>query len=79
MKRKQDRAMKKNRRTVEGYKLRVYIDAIKQARMTTDAEWIEGWASGPSDCAYMPKIVWVSYLERCAIEEAGKLMEQEAA
>lgn len=71
--------MRKNRRTTEGYKLRVYMDAIKDAKATTDAEWIEAWANNPIHSQYVPRIVWIGYLERCAIQEADRFLRLEAA
>lgn len=71
--------MKKNRRTTEGYRLRVYIDAIHDAKAMTDEEWIEAWATNPAHCRYVPRNVWIAYLEQCAIREAEAFMRLEAA
>lgn len=67
------------RRTQEGYKLRVYFDAIKEAKAMSDEEWTNAWAVSGSNAPYMPKSVWIAYLESCAMKEAEKLVGREAA
>jgi len=69
----------KERRTKEGYKLRVYVDAIREAKAITDQEWIENWSKQIGDQVYMPRMDWIYYLEQCAILEATKLIERDAA
>lgn len=68
-----------DRRTKEGYRLRVYIDAIKEAKAMTEAEWVDGWIRGPKDAPYTPLSTWIIYLEQCVIAEASNLMRGEAA
>jgi len=67
----------KNRRTQKGYKLRVYMDAIKDAKATTDEQWIDQWAT--SEGTYVSRVVFLSYLEQCALIEAEKYMAKDAA
>lgn len=70
----------RNRRTVEGYKLRVLIDAIKDVKAMSDAQWLAQWVSHavPSD-RYITRSMWLSYLEACALMEAEKFATPEAA
>ena len=69
----------RERRTLEGYRLRVYIDAIKEANAMTNAEWIEAWSKQPKHLIYIPKSIWINYLEQCAMKEAEKFLEGRAA
>lgn len=69
----------RNRRTVEGYKLRVYIDAIKDVKAMTDQEWLDQWAISANDSPYLTRTMWISYLESCALIEAEKFATLEAA
>lgn len=69
--------MTANRRRPEAYKLRVYMDAIKLAENTSDAEWVQNMIE--SDAQYVPRSVWIAYLEKCALAEAAKLVMDEAA
>jgi hypothetical protein len=62
------------RRTTEGYKLRIYIDAIKAVKSMSDAEWIETQAACGSSGLYMTRLQWLAYLEGCAIQEAERLL-----
>lgn len=65
-----------NRRTKEGYKLRVYMDQIKEVRAMTEAQWIEQWITGGQDMAYISRIKWIGYLEQCALKEANSMLDQ---
>lgn len=69
-----------NRRTVEGYKLRVLIDAIKDVKAMSDAQWLAQWVSHavPSD-RYITRTMWIGYLESSVMMEAEKLVLEEAA
>ena len=68
------------KRTKEGYKLRIYIDAIKEVKSMSDATWIEIQASQASESPYMTRAMWLAYLEGCAIQEAERMIPmQEAA
>lgn len=67
------------RRSKAGYKLRVYIDAIADARKTSDQEWADQWALSNGDRPYLTKEVWIAYLKDCAIAEAGRYIGKEAA
>jgi hypothetical protein len=69
--------IKQDRRTKQGCRLRVYLDAIKQAKAMTQDEWVQNWIS--SGNRWMPKDQWISYLETCALKEAEGLTEQVAA
>lgn len=68
----------KDRRTKEGYKLRVYIDEIKHVKAMTKEEWVAQWLSCPTSEVYLSQDVWISYLERCAMIEAEKIALGEA-
>jgi hypothetical protein len=62
-----------DRRTSAGYKLRVYMDAIKEVKAMTDDMWMNSQIL--SDSRYMPKDVWIAYLEGCALAEAGTMID----
>ena len=66
-----------NRRTPEGFRLRVLIDAIADARATTDAKWLESWI--PSGMPWMSRQTWIDTLERMVVAEATTLVYKEAA
>lgn len=66
-----------DRRRQEASKLRAYMDGIKQARETTDEQWVSNWIARRDSSPYMPRTCWIAYLERCALIEAEKLMEVE--
>jgi hypothetical protein len=70
----------KDRRTKEGYKLRVYMDQIKAVKAMTDEEWVDQWAkySGLND-TYVTRISWISYLEQCVMNEVNSLIKRGAA
>lgn len=68
-----------DRRTKKGYKLRVYIDAIRQIKAMSVEQWTDMQASFPSEESYVSKDMWLSYLEGCAILEAEQLIRTEAA
>lgn len=66
-----------DRRTGLGYKLRVYVDAIREVKSMTLNQWIDSQV-GSSE-PYRTKEMWLSYLESCAVIEAVKLSYIEAA
>ena len=59
-----------DRRTKEGYKLRVLIDAHKKAVATSQDEWVREWINGPKDAPYQTLMGWVCYLEQCVVKES---------
>jgi hypothetical protein len=69
----------KEKRTKEGYRLRVYIDALNDARTMTNEEWIGQWANDPEWDAYVPLDTWVAYLEKCIVKESEVFFRKEAA
>jgi len=69
----------KNRRTKEGYRLRIYIDAIKAVKAMSEAEWVEMQSKHASIDRYLSRGEWLAYLESCAIQEADKFLRLEAA
>lgn len=69
----------RNRRTQDGYRLRVYIDAIKDAKAMTDGEWIEQWSKSGGSEKYISRSMWISYLEHCALQAAECFAQQAAA
>jgi hypothetical protein len=69
----------RERRKKEGYKLRIYIDAIKDARATTESQWMEDWARNDCKDHYITKSMWISYLEECALQEAKVFFRLEAS
>lgn len=62
------------RRTTEGYKLRVYIDAIKDVKSMSKAQWIESQAASEASGPYVTQDMWIAYLEHCAIQEAERML-----
>lgn len=65
-----------NRRRPEAFKLRVYMDAIKDARNTTDKDWMDRWVAGcNAETQWISRATWISYLEQCALWEADKLTD----
>lgn len=70
----------KDRRTKEGYKLRVYMDQIKEIKAMSDAEWVDQWVKyAGKDDVYVNRLSWLGYLEGCALKEAEKMAQREAA
>lgn len=67
----------KNRRTTEGYKLRVYMSAIADAKAMSASEWVDSQAK----CAegFITQESWIHYLEQCALVEATKLIDYREA
>lgn len=64
-----------DRRTPEGYKLRVYVDAIQDAKLTSDEEWLTRWVANVNrDSMWISRLTWIAYLEQCALREAKKMM-----
>lgn len=68
------------RRRTTAYKLRNYLDAIKQAEAMTDAEWLDNWvrSAGPQT-NWIPRSQWLDYLRGCAILESERLVTVIAA
>jgi hypothetical protein len=62
-----------DRRTSAGWKLRIYMDAIRDAKAMTDDAWIDMQVY--SDARYLPRDVWISYLEGCALREAETMID----
>jgi hypothetical protein len=69
----------KDRRTPQGYKLRVYLDQIAKVKSMTNEEWLEGWIQGGGDAPYVTKTYWIFYLEQCAMKEAYDFLEKKVA
>lgn len=68
----------KDRRTKEGYKLRVYMDQIREVKSMSDERWIEEFVKYNKDGPYVPRLAWLAYLEECALIEAEKLLTRVA-
>lgn len=69
-----------NRRKPENYKLRVYMDAIKDAHAMTDEQWIDAWITGAStECVFISRSAWIQYLNNCVLNEVTNLLMREAA
>lgn len=68
---------KVERRRIEAYRLREYFTAIQRVQGMTLEEWIAEQAKRPN--GYTPKAEWLDYLKNCALIEAYKLAESEAA
>lgn len=67
-----------NRRTDKGYKLRVYLDAIKDVIATSDEEWLNKWIYGQGG-PYISKADFIAYLEACVVVEAEQFLNRMAA
>ena len=56
------------------------MDALKQAKATTDSEWVEAWvARATPDSDWMSRSTWISILELWIIREADRLSAQDVA
>ena len=55
------------------------MDAIRDAKATTNSQWIENWVNGNCEGQYITKDMWVSYLEKCALQEAKVFLESKAS
>lgn len=57
------------------FKLKVYIEEIKEVKNMTDEEWLTAYAIHPdkANIPYMSRKMWLGYLEQCAIKEAENL------
>jgi len=63
-----------NRRRPEGYKLRTYIDAIREAENTPLEVWISEWASKADvDSEYISQYTWICMLRHWALDEAHRM------
>lgn len=63
-----------DRRKPEGFKLRTYIDAIREAENTPLEVWISEWASKAEvDSMYISRYDWICVLRRWALEEAHRI------
>ena len=48
------------RRTTEGYRLRVYMDALQSAKSMTTDQWTTTWAeASPIDYCYVSQANWI--------------------
>ena len=67
-------------RSPERYRLRVYVDALRQAESTSDVEWVENWVrhAGP-DSIWVPRQSWITYLKECIVAETTNELTKEAA
>lgn len=61
----------KDRRRPENAKLRMYFDALADAKKHTTETWSNNLIEG--NMPYMSLESWVSYLEQCALHEAAKV------
>jgi len=69
----------KNRRTPEGYKLRVYMDELSEVKSMSDDQWMTKWVKHVTkDSVYVNKACWISYLENCIINEVGQFLKRAA-
>lgn len=67
--------MKKERREARMYKLRVYMDAIKDASATSEYQWAKEWArNANADNVFVSRRDWIGYLERCALAEVTNML-----
>lgn len=70
----------RERRSPAAKRLRIYIDAIKDAEATTNEIWLEVWAAHcDADNPFIPRMVWIAILKYWALQEASKLAGREAA
>lgn len=69
-----------DRRTAEGYKLRVYMDALKDVRSMTNEVWLNQWvANAAADTDWISRDQWMNYLTTCILVETEKMLYKEAA
>jgi enoyl reductase-like protein len=74
-----------DRRRPEAYRLRVYIDAIKEVESMTDAAWLDRYVQAAlinRNAAWFPRFAWLEYLKACALRESESLLaasERDAA
>lgn len=61
----------RERRKPENAKLRVYFEALKDARKHTLDTWSNNLIQG--NMPYMSLESWIAYLEQCVIKEAAKV------
>lgn len=68
------------RRNPAAWKLRIYVDAIKDVERITDEDWLNNWAFAPHTMGpFVPRSTWVAILREWALAEAARLVEREAA
>lgn len=63
------------RRTKEGYKLRVHVDALRDVQNTTEEQWLQNWILGPDDSPFLPRSIWIAYLSLCIGVESVKVAD----
>jgi len=64
----------RNRRTKEGSRLRIYVDALSCVESMSLDQWIAEWAlTAPADAVYVTKHQWTQYLKECIVHEASKI------
>lgn len=70
----------RERRRVIAWKLRVYIDAIREVEATSDQDWLDAWARHCTErCIYVSRQAWIAILKKWALAEAQKLVWKQAA
>lgn len=70
----------KDRRTKEGYRLRIYMDQIKEIKAMSDSEWVDQWVKySTKDDVYVSRLSWIVYLEDCVMIEVNSLLNRGAA
>lgn len=69
----------KDRRRAVAWRLRAYVDAIKEMQAMTDQEWTSQWSTQPGNVVYFSRQTWIATLTHWALREAAELAHQEAA
>ena len=71
---------KHDRRTPEMARLRIYMDAVQDAKATTNEEWLKRWvASASKDTIYVNRESAIQYFEACIMREVNSLLVKDAA
>lgn len=65
-----------DKKTEKGYKLRVYLDAIKDLDATSDMEWLSGWICNGQGGPYISRKSFRAYLEAYVVIEAKNLLKR---
>ena len=69
-----------DRRKPENYKLRVYMDAMQDAKAMTDEQWLDAWIkNADTNSPYVFREQFIAYIDQCILGEVTKLLERESA
>lgn len=68
-----------DRRRPENYKLRTYMDALKDVQSMTDQEYMDKWLKHcTKDSEWISRLDWIAYLTGNIVREVENLLKEAA-